>query len=72
VIEKDHSCGENGLGGLGGQGVLTELDQRGAGLGVHDEVKACLSLVDIAKHLQGDQVVVVDHLIVWVFYVHAH
>ena len=72
MVEKDHSSCEDRLGGFRGHRVLTELDQRRAGVVVHDEVKACLCLVDITKHLEGDQVVVVDHLIVWVFDVHAH
>jgi hypothetical protein len=72
MVEKHHSSCEDGLGRLGGHRVLTELDQGRAGLSVHNEVKACLSLIDVTKHLQRDQVVVVDHLIVWVFDVHAH
>lgn len=71
MVEEDDGGGEDCLWILRSKRVLAELDDLFGWLTIHNKVQTSLSLVNISKHLQTDQMIVVDNLILWVLNIHA-
>lgn len=71
MVEDDDGSGEHCLGVLRAERELTELEQAFGGLIVADEVEARGGLVNVTKHLERHQVIVVDDFVVWVLNIHA-